>query len=447
MRRILLLLVFTALATVALLMSTSCSGEESPIVTSGGTVEPTATRGPTPTAAPSPTPRPRFSGFDFEIGEGTWWEYRWEYSRRSCAQGSGCSTKSDTGTFRVALGSSKTIQGVKAYEMRLSGKHQVALPNVSRDFAPRWRYLAVSDHQVLGSNGATLTTLFDGKSGKWAGSGYFTDRFDSSELVRGRSAEIKADSAIASWPGVRTGPMVLVSRASSQSKCEVIVGIRVCPRKQSFTATEQEYYRAGVAPMGYYYHITSSFSGGGFSSSVQSREDVALVASSLRGDSITGYELESEPNDTLERAQSLTIPALVRGSAHMAHPGVELRWYDDGQQKFQSFEMEDLYTFRVDEQRAVSLELNFRAALQGRDLNLILLTLSETNQVSNVTVGGEPGELVELSIKRDARETIIVTLNPGVYWVGIQAFSSVEAIDYVLKIEFVPSPGSKIPAE
>ena len=236
----------------ATMLLASCGQEELT-----GTGEPASTsearsgRTSTPTLAPTPSPAAKFLGFDFEVTQGTFWEYRWPYTGRSCAQGSGCSTKEDEGLYRVTLGPPREIQGVTAYKVQLTGKHKVALPDVTRDFAPRWEYLAVSDSRIHGSRGAELKVIFDGQLGKWAGSGYFTDRFSAAELIEANPSSITQDAAIADWPGVGTGPAISIGRASSQSQCEIIAGIRICPREEAFNVSEREMYREGVGPAGY----------------------------------------------------------------------------------------------------------------------------------------------------------------------------------------------------
>jgi hypothetical protein len=122
----------------------------------------------------------------------------------------------------------------------LVGKHRVSLSGVNRDFAPRWQYIAVSDHQILGAQGSVFTVIFDGQRGKWAGSGYFTDRFNADELIEAGLSSITESLPIANWPGVHTGPAIAVGRASSQSLCEIIAGIRVCPREETFDVSERE---------------------------------------------------------------------------------------------------------------------------------------------------------------------------------------------------------------
>ena len=156
------------------------------------------------------------------------------------------------------------------------------LSKANRDFAPKWRYLGVAGDRTVGSDGAALTTIFDGATGKWAGSGYFTDRFDSDELVVAKAGSLTDSSEIADWSGVRKGPWVFVGRAASQSQRGMIEGLRICPREEAFDFSETEYFREGVGPLAYNFKHSASFSGSCFFSSCQTTKWVALVGSSLR---------------------------------------------------------------------------------------------------------------------------------------------------------------------
>ena len=429
----------------------ACSGTTP--ATSLSEAEPTRTAGPTPTAqsglgptttvAPSPTPTPRlaYPGFDFEVGEGAFWEYQWSYTDRSCAQGSGCSTKKDEGRFQVMLGPPREIQGITAYEIRLAGKHQVALSGANRDFAPRWRYLAVSDNRILGSRGSGFSVIFDGKLGKWAGSGYFTDRFSADELIEARPSNITEELAIAVWPGVQTGPAIAISRASSQSICETIAGVRVCPREESFNISERELYREGIGPVAYLFQSSFSFSGGNFFSSYQTTENVGLVASSLRGDSpsspdeLSAWErVESEPNDSLQQAHRLSLPATVTGDILHTDGRAQLRFYEHDVGQWLFIQLHDIYRFTLSERQQVTITLSSEGGTSA-DLNLLLVTLSEVNDEDTIFIDDQGAELVDFTTTNDPIETITVTLDPGEYYVAIQAFVTPARTDYELTVE------------
>ena len=250
-----------------LALISACSSEPTPA--SVNVIGPTPTAGSTPTTVPSPTPTrpPRFKGFDLSLEEGTFWTYRWQYETSSCAQGSGCRTRDDEGVMTIQLGSAQEVAGARLYPLEVSGKTRVTLDNQFRDFAPRWRYIGTNGDRITVSDGVATKTLFDARTGAWAGSGFFTDRFAGDELVTARQATIAGAFRFASWPGFRDGPAAMVSRAAGQSQCELIAGLRICPREETFNATEREFYRAGIGPLAYTYDFSASFSGGGFFSS------------------------------------------------------------------------------------------------------------------------------------------------------------------------------------
>ena len=121
------------IAAIALVFATACVGgvdvpaSQPPASTAART--PTIPAAPTPgptapgqavadsakvTRVPVPTAAPLFSGYRLEIQQGTFWEYRWVYTDRSCAQGRGCSTEEDRGLFRVTLASPRTVEVYRA---------------------------------------------------------------------------------------------------------------------------------------------------------------------------------------------------------------------------------------------------------------------------------------------------------------------------------------------
>ena len=331
--------------------------------------------------------------------------------------------------------------GVTAYEVRLEGDHQVSLSGANRDFAPRWHHIAVSDHQKLGLEGTSLTVIFDGQLGRWAGSGYFTDRFDADELIEAVPSSITENLGIADWPGVNLGSAIAVGRASSQSQCETITGIRVCPREESFNVSEREFYRAGIGPIAYLFQSSASFSGGSFFSSYQTTENVGLVASSLRGDVTTVLDeprelgtVEIEPNDSMIRAQRLSVPSAIAGYVFTSDSNAELRFYDLELEQWQYVELHDVYVIQVSEQRPVTITLESQGS-GNVDLNLLVITLSEINDEDSIYFDGELAELVDLSTTNDPVETITSTLSPGEYFIAVQAFVTRARASYVLTIE------------
>ena len=174
------------------------------------------------------TTPPVFSGFDFTLSEGDFWEFQWDYYKNSWAQGSsGCTTR-DSGTFRVTLGSTEEIDGVTAYEVQVTGKSGLS----DKDFAPRWKYFAVNDNQILGSeDGTTLAILFDAQNGAWPGAGFFTT-LSSSVLLTAKDGQISNDYI--------TEPCVVVSQSASESQCEYFPGVGTICGDSSYSWTEKE---------------------------------------------------------------------------------------------------------------------------------------------------------------------------------------------------------------
>lgn len=279
----------TMLASVALIAACSSSDVSDPTSEpdpGGGTIGPRVDDAPeAPTAEDTPTvtntPAPKFSGYSLDLSEGDFWEYRWSYVDTSCFRFQ-CSSDKDDGVFQVTLGSERAVEGVPVYAINVSGKSAVDVSGENREFAPRWDYLGVDGDRIVVSNGFSLTTLFDGGTGKWAGSGYFTNRFNSDELISAGSGFMSTSSEIADWPGVAQGPWQSVGRSASQSECEIIAGERICPNTDSFSYTENEYYRPGIGPVAYQFRNSQSFSG--MENTFSTTEWVALTASSMRGD-------------------------------------------------------------------------------------------------------------------------------------------------------------------
>jgi len=205
-------------------------------------------------------PEPEFDGYALDLSEGDFWEYRWSWVDGSCFQFR-CSSDDDEGVFQVTLGSQREIEGVSLYELDITGKAAVSITGENRDFGPRWSYLGVDGDRIVISNGGSLTTLFDAASGKWAGSGYLTTRFNSNELVTAQTGSLFGGMEIADWPGVAQGPWEFVDRSDSQSACEIIAGERICPNEDTFSFTENEFYRPGIGPVAYQFQNTVTFDG------------------------------------------------------------------------------------------------------------------------------------------------------------------------------------------
>jgi len=404
------------------------------------------------------TTPPEFTGFDFALAEGDFWEYGWDYYKNSWAQGSSGSTTRDSGTFRVTLGSTKEIDGGTAYELQVTGKSGVSY----KDFAPRWKYLAVNDNQILGSeDGTTLVVLFDAQEGVWPGTGYFTT-ITSTALLTAGYGQINNDYI--------TESCVAVSQSASEEQCEYFPGVGTICGDSSYSWTEKEYYKEGTGPIGYYYYNSFSDCGGGFCSGATWTHNVGLVASSLRGYTVD-YELETEPNDSPDTAQSANPPAVIKGSGNVTDgtlvglneaqeseannsPGEaqslsvsalvtgdanvgDLFWnfVFNYQGTDYSVDAEDCYIFTLTSQSAVTIKLNFQGS-SSADLDLYLFNSSASTllffSVDNNPISGNP------------TETISETLDPGTYVIAVDAYATPDgSVEYTLDLNYQGNKGNE----
>jgi len=365
---------------------------------------------------------PAFSGFWLALEKGTFWEYRWDYSEDSWAQGSSGSTTKDSGRFRVTLGTPKDINGVPAYEVQVSGK-------IKSDFLPRWKYLATANNQILGSeDGVSLTVLFDAKTGKWVGGGFFTT-FPSGKLIIAENSTMSNDYI--------SGPAVKVSQSASKDQCQYFSDTGSICGDASFTYTKNEYYREGIGPIGYYYYNSFSDCGGNFCSGATWKENVGLVASSLSGD-VAAYDLETEPNDSPQTAQPLTLPVTIGGDTKTGDPGY-LKLLKDGS-NFLYVNIEDWYTFTLTSADTAGITLAYSFTnRENTDLDLYLV--DETESVIYKSRKDNP-------VLNDPNESISAPLLPGRYYIGVQAWSTPSGrIEYTLKVSSAtqPAPDSEAP--
>ena len=254
---------------------------------------PTSTPKPTPTPTPEPSPTPElsaalFAGYDIELAEGDFWRFRWEWTDRSCSQGSGCSNSDDTGVYQITLGRPTVVNGVTLFEIASVGDSDYVDGQRTHSFAPEWKYIGVDGHRIVVTNSisgaSTPVTLFDAEIGVWAGSSFFSGRFSDDVLIQANPGQLSGTHEFATWDGVEPGPWHFVGSADTGGECLTLEGNLMCPSEEKFDYTQIEYYRPGIGPFGYSYNFSASFSGGGFSSSFTSAERVALIASSFQGD-------------------------------------------------------------------------------------------------------------------------------------------------------------------
>ncbi len=221
------------------------------------------------------TPKdPQISGFDFKLETGTFWNFYWKTEDYSWVQGNDPNTDTFIGDFKVELGVSVDIDGVNAFAVSVSGDST----DEDFDFAPIWTHLAVDGNQLLGStDGLTLEIVFDGMTGKWMGGGFFTSFPDDTELTA-KSGQISNEY-------IET-PAYSVGRSDSQTGTVYIpeTGETIDTGDDDITYNENEYFKGGLGPVGYYYYYSYSSDGGGFYTSFSTKRIVGLVETTLTAD-------------------------------------------------------------------------------------------------------------------------------------------------------------------
>jgi len=251
------------LNVIALLILSACGGGGG-----GDTSLPTDTN-ETDTTETDTTATDTISGFDFSLQEGDFWEYVWDYSQ-STTSSSGTSSESDIGVFRITLGAPVQIDNVSAFPLIVSGK--VVDPG-SFTYVSNWTHIAVSGNQILASaDGTSLEVIFDANTGTWTGGGFF-DPVDPSREVS--AYEDTVDNQFVNTSAYRIGS------SSSQSLCETIAGFTVCSNDESFTITEDEYFKEGIGPLAYEFYSSSTYTGGGYTTYHHTERILGLIDSSL----------------------------------------------------------------------------------------------------------------------------------------------------------------------
>lgn len=277
----------------------------------------------------NPDVGPIISGFDFELSTGMTWVFAWDYfSSTSSPEGSFTST--DSGGFTVQLGESIVIDGVTAYAVTVCANPELGEPDVPTRpdipsgpsipldldiplnpdiptdpripvpldpdeptdpiipldpdlippigpeprfdrgalYFPRWSYLALAGNRLMGStDGVSLQDIFDAQDGEWFGGGFF-QTFPEADFFRASDGTISNDYL--------EGPILRVSRSSSQEACEIIAGLRICPNEDSSSFSATEFYLPTIGPAGLLVRSSSSF-GGAFPEFSSSTTNVGLV--------------------------------------------------------------------------------------------------------------------------------------------------------------------------
>jgi len=250
------------LLSFALLLQ-NCNGSEEEI-------NPT-TPNPNPPVNP---PQVQFDGFNLDFQTGDYWEFYW-IRESEIVSGSDVRASSESGNFRITLGSSRVIDGITTFEVDITGE------NLENYGGPDWDYLAASENTILGSTtGDSLEIIFDAQVGEWFGGGFFR-QFDKTARITTRSASIENEF-------VATTNAVIVEYKDGESFCESIDGIRICSGEEQFTLNVADYYKAGIGPLGYNFFYTVLDGGGGVNTLTRNTLEIGLVATSFNADD--GFE-------------------------------------------------------------------------------------------------------------------------------------------------------------
>lgn len=212
---------------------------------------------------------PEIEGFQLEFSTGDFWEFYWFEEIVTSAQGD-ISTRTDNGSFRVTLKESRTIGQIEAFALEITGNNLEGYPG------PRWTYLASQNNVLFGSlDGITLDTIFNAQDGVWKGGGFFAS-FDEEATVNVLSSEIENEF-------IETNG-IAVSYQEGQTICEVIDGERICANDEAFTIRVNDFFKAGIGPIGYNLSRNVFDQGGGFTTTFDSRLEIGLAATSFSAD-------------------------------------------------------------------------------------------------------------------------------------------------------------------
>lgn len=202
------------------------------------------------------------------LQQGTYWEFMANTKAVTFAQGSGTTTATDFGRFRLTLGAPVQISSVTMYPVVLSGDANVGGTN----YAPQWTHIGISNGAILGSiGGGSLQVIFHGTATSGLSDGFFIN-FAANETVNASNSTFTGD--------YNTLSAIRVGHSLADGGCETILGYTIC-QDTSTTFSENEYYKDGVGPLGFKRDATYTYSGGGFYTSHTFNDSIELVGTSL----------------------------------------------------------------------------------------------------------------------------------------------------------------------
>ena len=357
------------------------------------------------------SPDPEFTGFDFALSEGDFWEYRYKYYFKSW--GGGTDIETHYGLFRLTLGGPTTIGGMQAFPVEFSGR---ADEGTKFNFRPRWDYLALEGNTLYGSEGGRMEVIFDAQNGYWLGGGFIAKWGEKVLCVADRWT---IDNSYIKGPAIRAG------LSDSVSQCEYFPGVGQICGDSSYTFRTYDFFQPNVGPVGYLHFDTYTDCGGGFCSGATWDHDVGLVVSSLRGDTVN-YDLEQELNDTVAQAYVLERGRIVVGDVKAADPGFNTNLLAGGDYHSGELQVEDLYRISVPGNltQQVSIQLTFEGAPASTDLDLYLYNATGSQAVDWSVRDNEATGIYTESINQPLA---------GDYLIGVEAHKASGRVWYEIR--------------
>ena len=219
---------------------------------------------------------PTFSGFALPLQTGSFWQFSYDLTESSYAQGSSGSSASQKGTFRIILGQPSTFKAKKLYSTSL-----IHLSGSGATIPFRWKYIGIDGNRIIGSiDGSAVQAIFDAQTGSQAGGGFFAT-FGASTLVQATNGTVPTSNTYVS------GSAVSLAESYDQNSCQYFSDYgTICGGESDTDKSISEYFKAGQGPFAYYYRLAYMYSGGGFTSGGSTEWNIGQTGYSFAGDGL-----------------------------------------------------------------------------------------------------------------------------------------------------------------
>ncbi len=250
------LIIALVLAVIALPAGGCTKTDNEPVTAAASSTAAKTTAATSTAVKTTTTPAPKYPGLNLSLTRGTWWQYIY-----------------NGGAFQITLGDTVNIGGVEAYKINITGD--------AGGLAPRWKYLAAKNCQLLGSvDGQSLQVIYDGQKGTWDGGGFFTTFPNSDKMGLSETTLSKT----ANWGLFPDNTQAYVTGKSKNDPSNTVIEGYEFHQDTSYSSSESEYYLNGVGPIGYSFYESSYVSGGTFDLGASSSNslELRLLATSLK---------------------------------------------------------------------------------------------------------------------------------------------------------------------